>query len=352
MAQINRTGTVSFGDASLNIWEEPKRTSPAQWDEWEKLFRKQVFKRLIQQLNRLGWTVGEWDEAERFEYIAHNHRTCTKGDLQGELELTGRCIKFEMWQDVANITRKDGRGRYEFDKETRMPYLVRLEMQRTRNRLRDYLCNVFAGYEFNSGKRDGRSEKRGPGALTAMEFVKACWASSWHFKGDTSTYEISDGNRKSADGHLIEHGQRVYYADRKGRMCVGIAYYNINNMWWVVSGKYEVSNKASFDLFVNNPGCLGIKRNERLRRQRLESEMAKAIKAMDFKRAQVLKDVLFPEDEPLYLIWHKGHSAWYAPNFCGYSNSTNDAGKYTRAELGSYVNENHLTKAVPLQEAA
>lgn len=350
MAQINRAGTVTFGDASLNIWEDPECRV---WGDWERQFKQEVFLRMAQKLRRLGWkTEVPKDMVEEYgRSFAESHRYCRKGDLQGFLDLSGRCIKFQMWQDVANGENTNG-GRYDFDKEKRMPYLLNLEMQRTRNQLCEYLCNVFAGYEFKSGKRDGRSENRGPGALTALEYVEACWASSCHFKGDTSTYEISDYNRKSADSQLIEHGQRVYYPDHKGRMCVGTAYYNINNMWWVVSGKYEVSNEASFYLYGDNPGCLRVKRNERQRRQSLERELAKAIKAMDFKRAQVLKEVLFPENEPLYLIWHKGHSAWFAPNFCGYRTSANDAGKYTRAELGNYIEENQLTKAVPLGEAA
>lgn len=350
MAQINRTGTVSFHDASINIWEEPEGRVLG---EWERQFKKDVFLRMAQQLRRLGWhTEVPADMVETYgQRFAENHRYCRKGDLQGLLDLSGRHIEFQMWQDVANVSNSNG-GRYDFDKEQRMPYLLRLEMQRTRNRLSRYLCNVFAGYAFSSCRKDGRSEKRGSGALTAMQYVQACWASSSHFKGDTSTYEISDYNRKSADGQLIQHGQHVYFPDRKGRMCTGTAYYNINNMWWVVSGKYGVTNEASFYLFANNPGCLRVKRNERLRRKRLEGELSKAIKAMDFKRAQVLKEILFPSDEPLYLIWHKGHSAWFAPDFNGYRNNPNDAGKYTRSELGSYLNENDLTKAVPLEDAA
>ncbi|KIN13455.1 hypothetical protein [Halomonas sp. KHS3] len=351
MAQINRSGTVTFGDASINIWEEPERTSIAQWNEWEKLFRKQVFKRFIQQLNRLGWHVGEWDEADEYRCIAHDHRTCTKGDLQGQLEIAGRTVKFQMWQDVANITREDGKGRHEFDKEQRMPYLIHLEMQRTRNRLRDYFCNVFAGYGFKDYSPNTR--RPGPGGLTALEWVDREMRSSCHYVEELGHARIgTECNARSAEGETITHGCRVYTLDSKGRIVTGTAYYNLNQSWYVVTGKYGVFCSQASEIYLHNPGCLRVKRNERQRRQRLEREMAKAIKVMDFKRAQVLKEVLFPENEPLYLIWHKGHSAWYAPNFCGYRNSANDAGKYTRAELGSYITEDDLTKAVPLEEAA
>lgn len=350
MAQINRSGTVTFGDASINIWEDPKRTSTAQWNEWEKLFRKQVFKRFIQQLNRLGWTVTEWDEAEYYRCIAHDRRTCKKGDLQGKLRLSGRTIQFEMWQDVANVSNPNG-GRYDFDKEQRMPYLIHLEMQRTRNRLRNYLCNVFAGYDFKDNSPN--TKQPGPGSLTATDWVHREIRSCWHYVEELGHARIGMAcNARSAEGETITHGARVYTLDSKGRIVTGTAYYNLNSSWYVVTGKYGVMCSQASEIYLHNPGCLRVKRNERQRRQRLESELAKAIKAMDFKRAQVLKEVLFPDDQPLYLIWHKGHSAWYAPNFCGYRNSANDAGKYTRAELGSYLIEDDLTKAVPLEEAA
>ncbi|MCO7218143.1 hypothetical protein [Halomonas sp. OfavH-34-E] len=354
MPTIDRNGTVSFGDASLNVWEEPERQGPLQWQAWERQFKKDVFLRIAQQLRRIGWqTEVPADMVERYgRRFAEGYRYCRKGDLQGRLEVTGRCIKFEMWQDVASVENPNG-GRYDFDKEKRMPYLLWLEMERTRRRLRAYLCNVFAGYEFNHKPRDGRTAKRGPGAMTAMEWVEECWRTSWHFKGDTSAYAISDVNRKSADGKLIEHGQRVYFADRKGRMCVGTAYYNINNMWWVVTGKYGVTNEASFALYVDSPGDLRRKRNDGLRRRRLEGELSRAVKAMDFRRAETLKNILFPPEEPLYLIWHKGHDAYHRPGACGYTTDANQAGKFTWEELGHFrpgdgSMEDHLSLIVPL----
>ncbi|SDF71972.1 hypothetical protein SAMN05216571_101371 [Onishia taeanensis] len=350
MPQINREGVVSLHDASLHVWEEPE--GPALY-EWEHQFKKDVFLRMAQQLRRMGWRTEVPAEMikQYSRSFAENHRYCRKGDLQGFLGLSGRHIEFAMWQDVANGDNPNG-GRYDFGKEKRMPYLLWLEMERTRRRLRAYLCNIFAGYEFNDEPRDGRNAKCGTSALTAMEWVEGCWRTSWHFKGDISNYTISDCNRKSADGKLIEHGQRVYFADRKGRMSTGFAYYNINNMWWVVTGKYGVSNEASFALYVDNPGELRRKRNEGLRRQRLEIELAKAVKAMDFLRAETLKGVLFPADEPLYLIWHKGHSAYHRPGACGYTPDPVEAGKFTWEELGRFRPdqgmEDSLSRIVPL----
>ncbi|MFP3979128.1 hypothetical protein [Marinobacter sp. KMM 10035] len=355
MTQIDRTGKVTFGDASVNVWEDLVRRGWDEWQEYERGFKSQTFKRIVQQLNRLGWSVEvPADMIEQYgRSFAEDYRHCRKGNLQGLLDLSGRCIKFEMWQDVANVDNPNG-GRYDFDKEQRMPYLLRLEMERTRRRIRDYLCNVFSGYEFQADRNDGRSNKRGPGSLTAVEWVDGCYQTSWHFKGDITNYEIAEYNRKSGDGAKLSHGQRVWFADRKGRICTGIAYYNINNMWWVVTGKFDVSNESASNLYSICPENPKQKRNGRLRRKRLESELSKAVKSMDFLRAQKLKEIVFPTDEPLFMVYHKGHGCYHRSSFCGYTKDTADAGRFTWEELGPFrpkdgSMEDNLSKIVSVE---
>jgi hypothetical protein len=304
IGQLPREGTVSFGDASISIWEEGLATARKSggWNgekAWELQFKREVFARIVQTLNRLGWTVAPWDQTEQYKCIALNHRTCHKGDLKGELNLSGRAIKFEMWQGVNTPTRPDHGGRYESNKEACMPYVLRLEMERTRRRIRDYLCNVFTGYSFSDKHR---SIYKKPLQQTALDRIADRYAESWHFKGDMDEYlkqnkytALPEYNCKSRDGKRLEHGQRVYFADWHGRICVGTALYNINNMWWVVTGKYDYTNMACFDLFTACPENPRVKHNQEKRQKRLKQELAKAVAAMDFDRAKVLKGILFPE---------------------------------------------------------
>ncbi|ENC9762907.1 hypothetical protein ABLG14_002306 [Pseudomonas aeruginosa] len=362
--QIEREGRVSFGDARIYITEEG---IPRDWNAakaWEHDYKKQVFKRVLQTLNRLGWTctVPAVNPEDRKRYgfgiadeSARRHRLCHKGDLKGELEISGRCIKFEMFQNVNAPDRPDHDGRYQSDKEFHMPYLMRLEMERTRRRIRDYLCNVFTDYRFEQ-KNSGRGSKCGVNGLTALEFVQACYDDSCHFKGDLTKYEISDYNNKSADKLRVTHGARVWTTDYRGRIITGTAMYNINNMWWVVCGKYAVFNKASSEIWVKNPGELRRKRNELTRRKRLEAELARATKQMNFRRAEVLRDILWPKDEALYLLWHKEHKAYHRSGFSGYSSNTVDAGRFTRSELNGWVKggamEDDRHRLVPIEVAA
>ena len=349
--QIQREGSITFGEARLAIWEEG---IPKEWDArvaWERKFKGDVFKRVIQTLNRLGWTVGE----QAHIFIGNNSRHCTKGDLQADLKISGRCIDLEFFQGVNTPDRADHGGRYQNDKESHMPYLVRLEMERTRHRIRDYLCNVFTGYEFNTKRSDGRGAKVGIGGLTALEFIAGCYETSSHFKGDPAAQPISECNSRSRDGKMIEHGSTVYYIDWNGRVLTGTAYYNINNMWWIACGRYGYSNKSTGEIYVESPGDLRTKRNERKRRQRLEDLMSKAVAGMNFERATVLRKVLFPSPEPLFMIFNVKDELYFRPNYSGYTKDTVRAGKYTRAELKPYLgeaDEKDDLKAVPVAKAA
>lgn len=293
MSPIQRSGVVSFHDASLSVWEEPEHVDP----DWERQFKHDVFARIVQQLNRLGWTCEVPPDMVR-QYgasFARNHRHCRKGDLQADLRLGGRHIELTMWQDVANVSNPNG-GRHDFEKERRMPYLLRLEMERTRRRIRDYLCHVFDGYVFAPP-----TLPRGFGALTALEWIEQDNRACWHYKPELGRRDGEDRsyNNTSADGDCVRHGGRVWTTDWKGRVITGTAYYNINNMWWVVTGKYDCRNVASFQIHTRPPADLRVKRNATQRRQRLERELALAAKAMNFERATVLRDLLYPEGVPL-----------------------------------------------------
>ena len=353
MATIQRTGVVSFGDASLSVWEEgiAEARKSGDWkaaQDWKRQFKRDVFARIVQQLRRIGWTVTmpEIDPHHVKHYgggvarsAAERRRICNKGDLKGDLEISGRHIEFKMFQSINCPTRPDHEGRYESDKEGVMPYVLRLEMERTRRRISNYLCGVMEGYTFND-RRGGRHWKQK--GRTAMEAIAAIYEESRHFKGDWAGYLAGNNgmqyNRKSADGVMLDHGQRVWFFDRQGRICTGTAMYNINNMWWVVTGKYDYTNVACFDLYASLPENFRVKRNGALRRKRLEGLLAGAVKRMDFERAAVLRDIIFPKGEKLFVVWHRGYKCYHRANFQGYANDIVDAGKFTAEEVKGWDN--------------
>lgn len=345
--QIGRAGVVSFGDASLSVWEEGISAARAAGGykgekAWELAFKRQVFVRIVQTLRHLGWTVTQPPikphDVKHYggrvaRWASERHRDCSKGELKGELEVSGRSITFKTWQGVNTPTRPDHGGRYESNLEACMPYVLRLEMERTRRRIRDYLCNVFSGYTFKPS-----DPAMGLMGVTAEEKAAHDRRTSGHYRPALDRAEISmTSNTRACDGGTIEHGSRVWALDHKGRVITGTAYYSLNNRWQIVTGRYGLTCAGTESIFTSPPENLRVKRNARERRRRLEGELAKAVKAMDFRRAEVLKNILWPKPEPLFHIM-KGDS-YFAPNYCGYRSSPIDAGKYTKAELSPYASD-------------
>lgn len=358
MQKSNREGTVIFHDASLKIWEDGLGGSNAERDAWEAKFKAEVFDRMTWMLRKLGWQT-EIDQEDfartKKEYglkfaqrWTSNKRLCSHGDLKGEIKVSGRCIDFETWQAVNTPTRPDHGGKYESNKEKVMPYLLRLRMERTRRKLRDYLLHLFEGYTFED--KSPKVDKVGFGALTALQAIEWSIKKSGHYKPELGRAEIhSEAYRYSADGVELEHGKtKAYSIDYKGRPIFGTVYYSLNGNWIIHTGKYDHWYRWHNEIYVSAPDSLRVKRNADKRRSRLEGELAKAIKAMDFKRAEVIKNILFPADEQLYVVRHE-EGMYHRSNFCGYTDNLIDAGKFTLAEAKRY--DNCGNTLIKLQEA-
>lgn len=355
MSKVTREGKIILGDASMSIWEEGLGGSNQERDAWEELFRKQVFSKMVWFLRKLGWTT-EID-ADDFADTKARHglkfaqqwcsrkRLCSHGDLKGEIDVTGRCIDFKMWQGVNTPTRPDHGGKYESNKEAVMPYLLRLRMERTRRRMCEYLTHVIDGYVVED--KSPKARYVGPGGMTAMQAIADAMRSSCHYRPELGRASFSmDRNNLSGDKQRLENGMKVYAREWSGRIICGTAYYNLNDQWWLETGRYGYRSVSAYEIYVNTPDDLRMKRNERLRRDRLEGELAKAIKAMNFKRAEVIKNILFPPNTQLYVVKHP-EGKYHCSNFSGYTNNVIDAGKFTMEEAKRYAQDNEL---IPLQE--
>ncbi|HYD58912.1 MAG TPA: UvrB/UvrC motif-containing protein [Noviherbaspirillum sp.] len=349
--RIDRAGVIKFNDASLTVWEEGLADARRNggWDSeqrWRRQFKRQVFARVVQQLRRLGWDCVVPEEMIK-QYsldFARDHRYCRKGDLQADLSISGRCIEFEMFQNVNAPDRPDHGGRYQNDKERHMPYLMRLEMERTRRRIRDYLCNVFTEYVFDPPK-----PKLGFNGVTAVEYAAYERRTTGHYVAELDRARISNPgyDDKSADGHKLEHGMRAYGKDRKGRIIVGTLLYRLGGNWTLVTGRYGLTYLYHNEVWVENPGNLRVKRNTVERRKRLEAELHKAVTAMKFERAAVLRDILFPGDQTLYVVWNNERQLYHCTGFRGYTADHSKAGKFTADEVRGW--DCKPNRVIPLQ---
>lgn len=304
--------SIIIHDSHIGIWQD---------DPWDDTFRSEVYGALIRQMRDRGWSVGRNDQThQRYRCLSANQRVAARGALLCGIEISGRVVKVDFWSVTAEQVNSNGR-RYDFDKMKRMSKLDRLRVELEFRRIVTWL-ETLAPVEVK--RRDDEQ-------LSPMKRIEKGYAESWHSDKELGrpvcTY---DYNRKSADGQLLEHGQTVWVPDSKGRMLRGVAYYNINSMWWVIAGGM-MFNESCSRIFAAAPGDLRKKRNERASRNRLEKELQIAVQRMDYRRAEILKTIIFG-GEQTYMIWARDHGAYYRSQYAGYSSDTATAGRYTRAE--------------------
>jgi hypothetical protein len=217
------------------------------------------------------------------------HHLGAKSLLQCSLDLNGRCIELRFWQEVANVSNPNG-GRYDFDRRARMPYLIGKACDLEIAKLRAYLA--AKGID-----TDRPAHLKGL-ALIEQERRELCDFQ----RRDMYAAPLPSYNSCAASGSLLADGDAVAFREWDGRLWLGTAYHNINNMWWVLLPGGIVRNLASFQLWPRAEQPIKAGRSfdrERLLR-RLESLKQEAVKAERFERAAVLRDVMkFIPAQPL-----------------------------------------------------
>lgn len=317
--------SLNLTDGHFGIWQD---------DPNDRSFRDDIYAGLIRFLRKRGWTIGQ-DPRIRRHYPSLNatHRRARKGPLLGTIEITGRVVKLQVWTESWTKDNPNGH-QYDFGKLRRMlpieRRMVTVEHRAIIGWLRER-CEIA-----DITDRDAGKVGKGPGEITAMEWLRREWAEHWHndklLGRPKVDYRANGGaNGRSADGHLIYQKQLVWFRDGKGRIWRGRAYYASNQTWHVVVNAYDVRGVFTSDIFVERPASIRRIVPARVRRSRLEQELQRAVKAMRYERAAVLRNVLFGGAEPV-LIWSRKNSMFYGASCCGYASSPLDAGKYSLAE--------------------
>ncbi|WP_376956452.1 hypothetical protein ABNQ39_00335 (plasmid) [Azospirillum sp. A26] len=337
-------GQFRIHDTILSVsWKKPTRGFDLGRDQWEP------FNRLCDALTAAGFVVGSDPRIDAHHAcLSKYHRYGRRGDLEVCAEVYATGCKFEFFQNVV-IENRNG-GRYDFDKLQKMPYLIRKAWELSRRRLSAVLMSW--GYEerksvespnpdpladFND-RWDGEYEKkRGVHRFKRRE-------DGW--PDDSEIYASKQG--VDANGARIEIGSIRYTRDRKGYLRRGRMYPNMNNMWGMVygPGKNDCTWRHAREFFLCDPREVPRKVSP-YRRKRLEAELSRAVSAMDFRRAEVLKRILFGE-QPQYRIWSERKDAWYAPESCGYRSDKVDAGLYTEDEARRLIAGHSFLKMIPV----
>ena len=325
-------GTWRLYDTHLYIeakWPDCHWNS-ADAKSWESRYINKVLTPILMILNDLGYDI------QQQEYIFNDpqNRYIRKGDLRADVLQSGGRIEVNFFQNVNAPRRPDNAGRYESNILELMPYLMRLEMFRTINRI-----TAFLESQFNFSCTTKRYELKNvrPGDLTALQYIEARYKECQHFNGDEDAIKaISPYNREDADKNQLVHGGRVWFYDNKGRLKTGIAYYNINSMWWVITGRYDWTNKAGFQLHTNNPGQPRVKRNLYLRKRRLSQVAFNALSAGNEALSQKLNLLIEKEFGDIGLLITRDQARDYFA-ICGLSYKQINKGQFD--QLRKLVND-------------
>lgn len=157
------------------------------------------------------------------------------GDLFCTIDYYPSGAGVEFWQDVAHENPHG--GRYDFSRESKMPYIVRLRYLWIRRRLIDLLVGrgirerVYDPPSPNpdplawfNGHWDGEYERRR--GVHRFERDETGWPSD---------RELNSWSRKDADGSVLHQGDRRY-VPVSGRLVPCRVYGGINGMWTCVYG--------------------------------------------------------------------------------------------------------------------
>lgn len=315
---------VNIHDTSIGIWQDDAR---------DPTFQPDIYGGLVRLLRDRGWCVREDpDIRRRWPSLSETHRLAARGTLRASIEVSGRVVKVEFWGTTWPIDNRHGR-RFDFDKRRRLTFLDRLRIDLETAKILAWLSERAP---LTTKNRNDGSIGLGRGKVTAEDYIAREYAECWHTDKALGRPVCESYNARSADRKTIEHGAPVWFVDRKGRIGRGVAHYRLNNQWMILVNRLDVRYVSAFEVFVDQPPDLRRKRNERARRSRLEGELATAIRAMDFLRADRLKRILFGA-ETLYGIWSRKHGAFYRPNYSGYTTDAISAGRYTWGEAAGEV---------------
>jgi len=175
-----------------------------------------------------------------------------------------------------------------FDKLRKMPYLRRLAFFWIRNNILALLGRL------------GFTIRQGNEGLSPMDRILKDRRESWHWKpGINHADGQPDYNVQDADKVRLQDGDVRYFWSPNGRLCRGRAYYNLNNMWWVITSGGDLHNEAAWRLFSYDAARHGRKLSlDPL--VRISAALRHAVEQQQYERAAKIRDAIarLPGQEP------------------------------------------------------
>lgn len=290
---MGRKGTISIHDTCISVWEETVN-EPEMHDV--------VYSGVIKLLRKRGFSIHTDAHIKKhYRLIAKNHHTGKKHLLEVHVSLCGRHLEIQFYQNV-NFENRNG-GRYDFDKYQKMPYLVQKRFVLEASALLQHLYENH-GYSF-WGNLEGFSCSHVFEALRGtcpcsqpLKRFNEMWGDGRFRRDETGWPEVSEydyGGNKDREGVQLRNGMYRWIRDRKGYLKRGQIFTNMNQMWQIIygPGRRDTTWVHCRELFSLQPDdCRGRHFSDENRKARIEKELAKAVKEMNFERAAKLRDLI------------------------------------------------------------
>jgi len=205
-----------------------------------------ILHRVLNFMKERGFDVGRDPDIEKhYKILSKDRWYGRKGDLEFKSKRYPAGWKIAFFQNV--VIENSFGGYYDFHKYEKMPYMIKLLFRNEVSHIKQFLKSL--------GCVDATDKQY----KLATDKLKFDYVESCHYpqksmeefelsdlNGQTSEYSY---NRQDRDGKVIHNGELKYFRNWDGRLSRGIVYRNLNNMWWVITNKYELRNIADFKLF-------------------------------------------------------------------------------------------------------
>lgn len=324
---MSNTPSFTEHDTSLNLWlDDP--ADPAV---------KATHDALVDHLRGRGFDI-ELDQKVD-PIIREGYHRGNKGALEVTIRRCGRCVELAFFQNVVRENRNG--GEYDFDKRQKMPFLLGKLYELERGKIGAMMAGL--GFPLII-----KPKRKGMAWVDHRRAELAAFHRN-HYAQPPETYNTVS----AVKGVSVYDGSTVYFRSWSKRWQIGVAFHNINNMWWVLLPCGTVTNIASFDLHLTKPDAnLKVRYfNDDDRKKRQMASLQRADKIKETNKIEALRAMLTPA-HGFYVLSLKhtkrsdGHITLWGQSGSGYRLSIAGAGKYPREEilahLGHYNNGENI----------
>lgn len=210
-----------------------------------------IWQKLISFLRKRGFTIGENPYFKKqFAAISKYHKIGYKKDVVCLMQISAIRIEIQLGH-IKNLWVDAPQSFWDNPTDSRYTHLTYLELKTVQLEKEEVIC-FFQNYGMPLTIQDKKlspeeyiidklkNNKHIHGVVNCLNDIKDS------IKPDSTDYRQNsdDKNKKK----IICGDKKYFYDYGTKRLCCGIAWHNINNMWWVISGN-QLHNIVCWELF-------------------------------------------------------------------------------------------------------